>query len=295
MMKPLKRVRIVMILTFIIALTGYIWSVHDTPLLLAAAGGAGLVWATRRAGIFIGVVLAVVVALFWSSLDATGCSVFWRGKMIYAQLAGDLPYVPWKDARRAAFSSCYGLQNPDPVVAEKVFKLAEKIVNGRQQELYRTDLGDFWITAPGNPLLTFLVWEITAQNVYQNSEVRILPGDTVIDCGAHVGVFTRYALSRGAKRVVAIEPEPGNIACLEANFSKEIAAGDVILVKAGVWDRRSTLRLTLSRDHSGANRFESHHGDHAEASFVEDVPVLPLDDLVQEIRLDRVDFIKMDQ
>ena len=144
----------------------------------------------------------------------------------------------------------------------------------------------------------------------------------MIDCGAHVGVFTRYALSRGAKRVVAIEPEPGNIACLEANFSKEIAAGDVILVKAGVWDRRSTLRLTdrslirrrdfafsqgwslrsrrstlrltLSRDHSGANRFESHHGDHAEASFVEDVPVLPLDDLVQEIRLDRVDFIKMD-
>ena len=34
------------------------------------------------------------------------------------------------------------------------------------------------------------------------------PGDTVLDCGANVGVYTKYALERGAAEVIAIEPAP---------------------------------------------------------------------------------------
>mmetsp|Transcript_555 Transcript_555/g.1701 ORF Transcript_555/g.1701 Transcript_555/m.1701 type:complete len:1022 (-) Transcript_555:43-3108(-) len=39
----------------------------------------------------------------------------------------------------------------------------------------------------------------------------------VLDIGAHIGVFSRYALSQGASRVTAYEPEPSNAKLLEQN------------------------------------------------------------------------------
>ena len=76
----------------------------------------------------------------------------------------------------------------------------------------------------------------------------MLPGDTVVDAGAHVGVYTRYALKRGAARVISIEPDPANILCLERNFAGEIASGKVVLIKAGVWNEESDLELQI-HDH----------------------------------------------
>lgn len=45
----------------------------------------------------------------------------------------------------------------------------------------------------------------TMASEYRELEVR---GQTVIDAGAHIGAFTRWALERGARRVIAVEPEP---------------------------------------------------------------------------------------
>ena len=64
---------------------------------------------------------------------------------------------------------------------------------------------------------------MTVQRIYESGEVAIRPGDTVVDCGAHVGLFTKLALKQGADRVVAIEPDPANVACLESNLGPEIA------------------------------------------------------------------------
>ena len=97
-------------------------------------------------------------------------------------------------------------------------------------------------------------------------------------------------MSRGAGKVVAIEPEPTNIACLEANFAPEIASGRVVLIKAGVWDEKTNLPLRISPGHSGSHRFDDHAGD----PHLDGIPVLPLDEIVEQHGLERVDFIKMD-
>jgi FkbM family methyltransferase len=112
----------------------------------------------------------------------------------------------------------------------------------------------------------------------------------VIDCGAHVGVFTKYALRQGARRVVAIEPEPGNLVCLEANLADEIAQGRVLLVKAGVWNERAVLTLNTGYN-SGAHSFVEAAGSNVPA---QELPVRPLDEIVADLGLDAVDFIKMD-
>ena len=58
---------------------------------------------------------------------------------------------------------------------------------------------------------------------YVIAEVRtyeklgIRPGDRVLDVGANIGAFTRMAAEAGASLVVAVEPEPDNIAEFEFN------------------------------------------------------------------------------
>lgn len=48
-------------------------------------------------------------------------------------------------------------------------------------------------------------------------KLPIAPGDVVLDCGAHIGTFTRDAFRRGAASVIAYEPEPVNFRLLEKN------------------------------------------------------------------------------
>ena len=47
-----------------------------------------------------------------------------------------------------------------------------------------------------------------------------MAGRTVVDCGAHVGVFAAWCAARGAARVLAIEPQPQNRAILNRNVTQ---------------------------------------------------------------------------
>ena len=122
-----------------------------------------------------------------------------------------------------------------------------------------------------------------------NGRDHVQPGDIVFDCGAHVGVFTDMALQRGASKVVSIEPDPVNLECLRRNFAAEISAGRVIVVPKGVWSSEQMITLYLGGENSGSNSMllDQNKGQ-------VQVPVTTLDRLVDELRLPRVDFIKMD-
>jgi len=183
------------------------------------------------------------------------------------------------------------VRRPDWNATDRVRLLEEKFVGGRKWEKYQTELGTFWLPAPGKHLLHGLVWEMTVQVLYEGDGVVIRPGDTVIDAGAHVGVFSRYALRQGAGRVIAIEPDPTNIACLEANLAPEIAAGKVVVVKAGVWHQRGYLTLLNSDEDSAKHSFVA---ELSHSSSIAGLPVLTLDEIVEQLKLARVDFIKMD-
>ena len=119
----------------------------------------------------------------------------------------------------------------------------------------------------------------------------VKPGDVVLDCGANVGVFTRVALDRGARIVVAIEPAPENLESLRRNFRQEIADGRVIVYPKGVWDKDDVLTLRRDPANTAADSFVILK-DKNESSI--QVPLTTIDTLVAELKLDRVDYIKMD-
>jgi len=326
-MKKLDSRKVALIVFTVIVLTGGLWSVAGAFALASLVAAAGLIgwrrdlgawlvavmivgvggillyrdslfvaclvdsvllaWAGRRrsAGALAGTV--VCAGLLWSWADRSGCSSWWRAAVLEQKVVGRLPYLTWSDTGRNVFRTC-----SDPGFEARATKIGETIVGGRKLELYQTQFGNFWTIAPGKWLLSFLLWEQTVQHDYDNGDVAVRPGDTVIDCGAHIGTFTRLALLRGASRVVAVEPDPLNLVCFEKNFDDEIHYGRVTLVKGGVWDTRTAL--ALSEDAGENSGIDSFIVKVPGGRTLPGIPVMPLDDIVLDLHLDRVDFIKMD-
>jgi len=126
--------------------------------------------------------------------------------------------------------------------------------------------------------------------LYTSEAHAVQPDDIVLDCGANVGVFVAEALERGARVVVAVEPSPQNLECLRRNFAAPIAAGRVVLVDRGVWDKEETLRFAVSGN-SVRDSFVLESGDEIGALQLR---VTTIDRLRAELALPRIDFIKMD-
>ncbi len=155
-------------------------------------------------------------------------------------------------------------------------------------ELRRTRMGNIWIPANDVVGLAYVLGEREA-DIYGHSVRPVQKGDIVLDCGAYVGTFASKALEAGAKLVVAIEPVPQKIECLRRNFPSEIQAGRLIVYPKGVWDKEETLPLHKHAAHSGGDSFVL---DRRTTS--EKLQLTTIDRLVEELKLERVDFIKMD-
>jgi FkbM family methyltransferase len=103
-----------------------------------------------------------------------------------------------------------------------------------------------------------------------------------IDIGANIGVKSLFLARHARKgRVIAVEAAPSVAKCLRANVAAN-AASNVEIVEAAVGDRIGKAYFTEM----------SAHG-HLESVGTE-VPMLTLQEIVRQLALTRVDFIKMD-
>jgi FkbM family methyltransferase len=155
-------------------------------------------------------------------------------------------------------------------------------------ELIEAEESRYWIPRGNRAGLAEMLGE-QERDVYR-LDAGVRPGDVVLDCGANVGVFTRHALDKGARRVVAIELAPENIECLRRNFAEQVASGEVIIYPKGVWDKDDVLQLHTSTLTGGDSVALNYPGSNAGTL----VQLTTIDKLVSELKLDRVDFIKMD-
>ena len=151
--------------------------------------------------------------------------------------------------------------------------------------------GRFWVPKRDIYRTTFVFRE-QEKDIYENASHRVRPGDTVLDCGANVGVFTRRCLRAGAGKVISIDPSPECVECLRRNFAREIAAGQVVVYPKGVWNAEDWLELTVSDEYSVADTVAL-QGPGLRKTGVR-VPLTTIDKLAAELKLSRVDFIKMD-
>lgn len=70
--------------------------------------------------------------------------------------------------------------------------------------------------------IDFLFKEIFQYQIYNNiPEMKIKKDDVVVDVGAHIGIYSRYAAFQGASRVISMEMEPKHFSCLKLNVRPE--------------------------------------------------------------------------
>jgi FkbM family methyltransferase len=155
--------------------------------------------------------------------------------------------------------------------------------------LVGTPAGSYWI--PERDILTLAETEDEqSRDVYSGGMVDVRPGDVVLDCGANVGVYTRHALQKGARLVVAIEPAPESLECLRRNLAPQIADGRVVVYPKGVWNRDEELQLSVGPQWaSTASSVVLDRGAKGPT-----IPLTTIDKLVAELNLASVDFVKMD-
>ena len=152
---------------------------------------------------------------------------------------------------------------------------------------WETTMGPFWGRFKDEGLLEVLLSEQLEDRIYQNETVSVRTGDVVLDIGGHLGTFTRAALDQGARMVIAFEPEPVNAACFKRTFAAEMKLGRVVLIEAAAMERPGKLRFELqASDNSGMGKIT--------AQGEVEVEAVTIDDTVERLALDSVDFIKMD-
>ncbi|RPJ59326.1 MAG: FkbM family methyltransferase [Acidobacteria bacterium] len=159
---------------------------------------------------------------------------------------------------------------------------------GAGLELRSTPRGQIWIPVNDVSGLEYVLAEQEA-HIYGEGARGVQQGDIVLDCGAYVGTFSRLALDAGAKLVVAVEPVPEKVECLRRNFGAEIEAGRLLIYPKGVWDKEELLPLHKHSKQSGGDSFVLDRD-----TTSEELQLTTIDQLVKELRLERVDFIKMD-
>ena len=204
-----------------------------------------------------------------------------RLSLLSLKVQGRIPHVGWTDVL-SRIGPRWQRSGPPP--------LARVAGSGPAPcpTLWDTPMGPFWGTARDGRDLDWIVMEQIGWRIYDRGAARVRSGDIVFDVGAHLGTFTRFALDRGASRVVMFEPQPVNARCLERTFRQEIADGRAVLVEAAVWSREGTLSFATA----GPGTM-GHVDTDGQAKDIT-VRATTFDRTVEDLGLPRVDFVKMD-
>lgn len=157
-------------------------------------------------------------------------------------------------------------------------RVREKLIGGR-------DYGSFYQ----------ILKEIFVANDYE-IYYGLERGDTVIDAGANIGLFTvKAAKEVGPEgRVIAIEPEKTHLEFLKRNIEANHLK-NVEIVSKGVWSEGMKSSLYLY-DNTGFHSVYSDE-DFPKGSIhtgITDIELDTIDNVSRELGLKRVDFIKMD-
>jgi FkbM family methyltransferase len=138
-------------------------------------------------------------------------------------------------------------------------KNSSAMVMGHQMELDADDILDLSINGIYEPVETAWI------------QSRLVPGDVVVDLGAHVGYYTLLCakLVGSHGKVFAFEPFPEHFELLKRNI-KANGYENVALVRMAVADTTGTRHLFLSEDNSGDHRIFG-AGGHRRAIEIETI------------------------
>jgi FkbM family methyltransferase len=136
-----------------------------------------------------------------------------------------------------------------------------------------------------------VVKEVFMEEIYDKHRIKVEKGDTVLDIGAHIGVFGVYAAAISKTGIVySFEPFIDNFKMLEAH--KEI--NNCFNLKSfndGVGDKKGKQTLFLSPDNNTGGHslvLKTHSENKVEITTVSQ------SEFCEEEKINKIDFLKLD-
>lgn len=120
------------------------------------------------------------------------------------------------------------------------------------------------------------------------NKLKVKPGDVVIDFGLNIGMFTCWAITKGAKEVYSYEPEYDNFCLAEQNVKLNGLENKAHLFNAAVVgndDKKRSFSINLKKN-KGAHSLVAKRG-----RDTVDVDCVNFNDIVSKVN---PDIIKMD-
>lgn len=131
-----------------------------------------------------------------------------------------------------------------------------------------------------------IYYEVYKEKCYENNECRIEKNDIVVDIGANIGIFSRYASSK-ASQVYSIEPNSLNYKCLKLNemFSTSI--------NGAISDKNEKIKLFIDTTSGGHSLYETDINNTRTGQY-EEVQAYTLENIMKMFNLPKIDFLKID-
>mgnify|MGYP000660110258 CR=1 FL=1 len=125
----------------------------------------------------------------------------------------------------------------------------------------------------------------TDDSIYQKDDVIIKPGDRVLDVGANIGIFARFAADKGASKIYSFEPVQENFQLLSLNRPEQCEAHRLAISDT---DNQSINIAYTANAPGGSSIFQHDDG------VLQNVMSMSLDTLINNGIVEGVDFMKMD-
>lgn len=191
---------------------------------------------------------------------------------VYQSFPGSSLKVKLKDSLYYFWFSHFNKYRFSTIYIDNYFQL--KFTNGIILKAHEDVLLPLALTLPG-----FL------------AHYELQEGDTVIDCGAHVGAFAIYAakMVRIEGKVICFEPDPFNYNSLLRNIELNQMT-NITAINKGIWSEDTTMEFYSSETSSPNSSLMLSRQSRA----ITKIPVVSLDSELERIRVKKVSFIKMD-
>ncbi|MGK0389741.1 MAG: FkbM family methyltransferase [Maribacter sp.] len=136
-----------------------------------------------------------------------------------------------------------------------------------------------------------VVKEVWLSNIYDRFGISVEKGDTVIDIGAHIGVFSIYAAEKSQTgKVYAFEPFSDNFKVLEQHKTLN-KKNNLFVFNQGVDSKSGTQTLFLSPDNNTGGH--SLHLKNNSDKKVE-ITTITLSNFCHNEQISTIDFLKLD-
>jgi FkbM family methyltransferase len=134
--------------------------------------------------------------------------------------------------------------------------------------------------------------EIFDQNEYHYKEISVQPNDVVVDLGGNVGVFTTYALSKGASKVYTVEPFPTYVDYLRENLEPFKDKVEIIPMAISDTAGHTTLKINFQGNTILNDVYKEKNWENNDESV--EVEKVDLITLSERNDIDIINYLKVD-